>query len=64
MIDRLDVHRPAEWAVLDLRGARTLRALGQAYLGRAELPQARCLEQLPSSSTAGSAAALRTRRRA
>jgi serine/threonine protein kinase len=47
VIDRLDVHRPAEWAVVDVLGARTLRALGQAYLGRGELGQAReCLEQL------------------
>jgi tetratricopeptide (TPR) repeat protein len=47
VIDRLDIHRPAEWAVLNLMGARTLRALGQAYLGRGELNQAReCLEQL------------------
>ena len=30
VIDRLDIHRPAEWAVVDLLGARTLRALGQA----------------------------------
>ena len=46
-IDRLDVHRPAEWAVVDRRGARTLRTLGQAYLGRGELTSAReCLEQL------------------
>jgi serine/threonine-protein kinase len=47
VIDRLDVHRPAEWAVVDVRGARTLRALGQAYLGRSDLRSAReCLEQL------------------
>lgn len=47
VIDRLDVHRPAEWAVLDLTGARTLRALAQAYLGRGDATQAReCLEQL------------------
>jgi serine/threonine protein kinase len=47
VIDRLDVHRPAEWAVVDLRGARVLRALGQAYLGRGDLAAARdCLEQL------------------
>jgi serine/threonine-protein kinase len=47
VIDRLDVHRPAEWTVLDLFGARTLRALGQAYLGRGDLAFARdCLEQL------------------
>jgi eukaryotic-like serine/threonine-protein kinase len=47
VIDRLDVHRPAEWAVVDLTGARTLRALGQAYLGLGDLAAARdCLEQL------------------
>ncbi len=47
VIDRLDVHRPAEWAVLDRLGARVLRALGQAYLGRGDLGDARdCLEQL------------------
>ncbi len=47
VIDRLDVHRPAEWQVLDLRGARALRALGQAYMGRGDYPAARdCLEQL------------------
>jgi serine/threonine-protein kinase len=47
VIDRLDIHRPAEWQVLDVRGARTLRALGQAYLGRGEFQAARdCLEQL------------------
>jgi serine/threonine protein kinase len=47
VIDRLDVHRPAEWAVVDLVGARTLRALGQAYLGLGDLAAARdCLEQL------------------
>ena len=47
VVDRLDVHRPAEWTVVDPRGARTLRALGQAYLGRGDLAAARdCLEQL------------------
>jgi serine/threonine-protein kinase len=47
VIDRLDVHRPAEWAVVDAVGARALRALGQAYLGRGDLAAARdCLEQL------------------
>jgi eukaryotic-like serine/threonine-protein kinase len=47
VIDRLDIHRPAEWAVVNLLSARTLRALGQAYLGRGDLHQAReCLEQL------------------
>jgi serine/threonine protein kinase len=47
VIDRLDIHRPAEWAVVDRMGARTLRALGQAYLGSGDLAAARdCLEQL------------------
>jgi serine/threonine protein kinase len=47
VIDRLDIHRPAEWAVLDVNGARALRFLGQAYLGRGEARLAReCLEQL------------------
>jgi serine/threonine protein kinase len=47
VIDRLDVHRPAEWAVLDAGGARVLRLLAQAYLGRGDLGLARdCLEQL------------------
>src|SRR5262249_23502568 len=47
VIDRLDIHRPAEWAVVDAVGARALRALGQAYLGRGDLATARdCLEQL------------------
>jgi eukaryotic-like serine/threonine-protein kinase len=47
VIDRLDIHRPAEWTTVDVFGARTLRALGQAYLGRGDLPAARdCLEQL------------------
>jgi serine/threonine-protein kinase len=49
-IDRLDVHRPAEWAVIDAAGASTLRLLGQAYLGRGELSTAReCLEQLQTA---------------
>ncbi len=47
VIDRLDIHRPPEWAVANLMGARTLRFLAQAYLGRGDLPSARdCLEQL------------------
>lgn len=47
VIDRLDVYRPAEWSVVDRTAARALRALGQAYLGRDDLGQARdCLEQL------------------
>jgi tetratricopeptide (TPR) repeat protein len=46
-IDKLDVHRPAEWAALDAAGAGTLRLLGQAYLGRGDVAAAReCLEQL------------------
>jgi serine/threonine protein kinase len=46
-IDRLDVHRPPEWAVLDAMGARMLRLLAQAYLGQGNVPAARdCLEQL------------------
>jgi serine/threonine protein kinase len=50
VIDRLDIHRPAEWVVVDLAGARTLRALAQAYLGRGEVGAAReCLEQLRSN---------------
>jgi serine/threonine-protein kinase len=50
VIDRLDVFRPAEWAVVDRVGARTLRALGQAYLGRGDVAAARdCLEQLRST---------------
>lgn len=32
VIHHLDVHRPAEWAVVDLPGARVLRLLGRAYL--------------------------------
>ena len=54
VIDRLDVHRPAEWVAVDRMGARTLRALGQAYLGRGDLREAReCLEQLrtPNASS-------------
>jgi serine/threonine-protein kinase len=50
VIDRLDIHRPAEWQVVDLRGARALRALGQAYLGRGDFQAARdCLEQLQTA---------------
>jgi serine/threonine-protein kinase len=46
-VDHLDVYRPAEWAVLDLRGARVLRLLAQGYRGRGDLRAARdCLEQL------------------
>ena len=47
VIDKLDIHRPAEWTVVNLLGARTLRVLGQAYLARGEFVQGRdCLEQL------------------
>src|SRR5262249_7413857 len=50
VIDRLDVYRPAEWAVPDARDARVLRFLGQAYLGRGDLRSAcECLEQLRAS---------------
>jgi serine/threonine protein kinase len=46
-INRLDVHRPADWEAMGLREARTLRLLGQAFLGKMDLPAAReCLEQL------------------
>lgn len=44
---RLEVHRPAEWAAVDGSGARLLRLLGQAYLGKGDLRSARdCLEHL------------------
>lgn len=50
VIDRLDIHRPAEWVTLDVRGGRILRLLGQAFLGRGDLRSAReCLEQLRSA---------------
>jgi serine/threonine-protein kinase len=50
VIDRLDVHRPAEWTVINKTGARTLRVLGQAYLGIGDFAAARdCLEQLRTS---------------
>jgi serine/threonine-protein kinase len=46
-VDHLGIHRPAEWVVLDQSGARVLRLLGQAYLGRGDAAAARdCLEQL------------------
>jgi serine/threonine-protein kinase len=49
-VDLLDVHRPAEWAAIGPGEARTLRLLGQAYLGRGDLAAARdCLEQLRSA---------------
>jgi len=47
VINKLDVHRPAEWAAVDLKGMRILRFLGQAYLGKGDLSAGRdCLEQL------------------
>ncbi len=47
VVDRLDVHRLAEWVTVDPPKARVLRFLGQAYLGRGDLGAARaCLEQL------------------
>jgi serine/threonine protein kinase len=46
-IDTLDVHRPAEWAVVDHHGARILRVLGQAYVRRGDWRAGKeCLEQL------------------
>ncbi len=42
VIDHLDVHRPAEWAVVDLQGAFVLRLLGRAYLEQKEYRN--CLE--------------------
>jgi hypothetical protein len=46
-ITRLEVHRPAEWAAVDGSGARLLRLLGQAYLGKGDVKAARdCLEHL------------------
>lgn len=48
-IDQLDVHRPAEWAVVDGTGARLLRVLGQAYVRQGDWRAGReCLEQLRS----------------
>ncbi len=44
---KLELHRPAEWAAVDGSGVRLLRLLGQAYLGKGDLPAARdCLEHL------------------
>ena len=43
----MDVHRPAEWTVVDAQGARLLRVLGQAYVRRGDWwPGRECLEQL------------------
>jgi 8-oxo-dGTP diphosphatase len=47
VVDMLDVHRPAEWAVVDGQGARILRLLGQGYVRQGEWRAGReCLEQL------------------
>lgn len=47
VISKLDVHRPAEWAAVDSSGARLVRLLGQAYLGKQDLRGARdCFEHL------------------
>jgi serine/threonine protein kinase len=47
VIDRLEVHRPAEWAALDGPTARLVRLLAQGYVGRGRWGDARdCLEQL------------------
>jgi tetratricopeptide (TPR) repeat protein len=46
-VAKLEVHRPAEWAAVDGSGVRLLRLLGQAHLGKGDLPAARdCLEHL------------------
>jgi hypothetical protein len=41
VVEKLEVHRPAEWAAVDDSGARLLRLLGQAQLGKADLVAAR-----------------------
>lgn len=47
VIDLLDVHRPAEWAVIDRQGAQLLRLLGKAYRLQGQLRLAcDCLAQL------------------
>ncbi|MGF1577989.1 MAG: serine/threonine protein kinase [Gemmataceae bacterium] len=46
-VDLLDVHRPAEWAVMDQEGAQVLRLLAKAFLGQNDYPSASdCLSQL------------------
>jgi serine/threonine-protein kinase len=46
-IDHLDIHRPAEWAVVDRQGAHILRLLAKAYLGKGDWSNARdCLTHL------------------
>ena len=53
-IDRLDIHRPAEWTVVDYLWAQVLRLLGQAYVRRGDWRAAReCLEQLRSVQKMG-----------
>jgi serine/threonine protein kinase len=47
VIDHLDIHRPAEWAVVDVPGARVLRLLGRAYLEKKDYRNAvECFGQL------------------
>jgi serine/threonine protein kinase len=47
VIERLEVHRPAEWATLDGPTARLVRLLAQGYIGRGAWGDARdCLEQV------------------
>lgn len=47
VIDRLEVHRPAEWVAPEAADLQLLRLLGHAYLARGDAAAARdCLEQL------------------
>lgn len=47
VIDKLELHRPAEWAAVDESGTRLIRLLGQAYLGKGDLAAARdCFEHV------------------
>jgi 8-oxo-dGTP diphosphatase len=49
-VDILDVHRPAEWVVVDAASAEVLRLLGQAYVLRGDWRTGReCLEQLQAA---------------
>lgn len=47
LIEKLEVHRTAEWIGMDVRGAKLLRLLSQGYLGQQNYSLAKdCLEQL------------------